>query len=319
MRSQRINKKDMSALWKDIFHDADDYISIIFDESFDNDFVATAYDGDLLTSMVIGVPYAFTSEIETFRGLYLCGVSTRAEYRGRGEIQRLMSQIEQHAAARGFDFLFLIPANERLRAYYSNLGYKNAVERMTGLYDIILREFCFDNDKNFTFSKNEILNIVLVDDLEISNIDLRKNILNIGENILSKLYEMETINARILCKNNYVVCRHKSTDWIRVIIESLVSNNIIKIYYENIVSESLESHIYKIKDIELINEDGSIKLSTKICNSEVASRLMKKKMNGVGMDTISPEHPCLEKYGMIKPLSRRAPRPEDVVINFLLD
>lgn len=135
---------DMSELWREIFHDSDDYLRLVINDRLPLRWSKTAYDAGVLTSMVVGIPYEFSRVVScrvgceegvagvdadspARRGLYVCGVATRSEWRGRGEIQRLMA--EQEAAARdaGFDFLFLIPANDRLRDFYRRYGYADMV------------------------------------------------------------------------------------------------------------------------------------------------------------------------------------------------
>lgn len=136
----------MSELWKEIFHDSDDYLRLVINDRLSLRWSRRAYDSGVLTSMIVGIPYEFgrgtsgslcygqrmmSAEdmgCQVRSGLYVCGVATRPEWRGRGEIQKLMA--EQEAAARdaGFDFLFLIPANDKLRDFYRQYGYADMVE-----------------------------------------------------------------------------------------------------------------------------------------------------------------------------------------------
>lgn len=133
---------EMSELWRDIFHDSDDYLRLVINDRLPLRWSKRAYDAGVLTSMVVGIPYEFGrvasgcvgceggpagegDDRPVRRGLYVCGVATRPEWRGRGEVRRLMAEQEADAREAGFDFLFLIPANDRLREYYRQYGYED--------------------------------------------------------------------------------------------------------------------------------------------------------------------------------------------------
>lgn len=134
-------KRDMMRLWKETFHDSDRYIQLVFDAYFDLDNICVRYDGDRLTAALLGVPYGFLiprewtfaeSPTEALRlnGLYLCGLATRPDYRKQGIMSELMGEIQANAAQRNFDFTFLIPADDHLREYYRQRGYRDFSRRM---------------------------------------------------------------------------------------------------------------------------------------------------------------------------------------------
>lgn len=127
--SQEI-KEDMKRLWKDIFHDSDSYISIILDNYFDERFVETEYADGRLIAMLVGIPYRFNTIAGLRHGLYLCGLATVPECRGRGIMGKLISRSHETARNLGFDFTFLIPAESRLRKYYARKGYVDSFYRL---------------------------------------------------------------------------------------------------------------------------------------------------------------------------------------------
>ena len=55
----------------------------------------------------------------------MCGLSTIATRRGEGLMKRIISRIEDNSKSNNSDFAFLIPADDKLRRYYYNLGYRN--------------------------------------------------------------------------------------------------------------------------------------------------------------------------------------------------
>lgn len=128
-----INKirQDMMDLWKITFHDSSRYIKLVFDSYFNPDNAFTVYDGEKLVAALLGVEYQFQtaneySIIDTFKGMYLCGLATLPEYRRQGIMANLMDKAERSAKYRGFDITFLIPADEHLREYYQKKGYITA-------------------------------------------------------------------------------------------------------------------------------------------------------------------------------------------------
>ena len=58
---------------------------------------------------------------------YISGACVHPDYRGQGLMHKLMQSVEEEERKRGTDALILIPANEKLRAYYGeNFGFADA-------------------------------------------------------------------------------------------------------------------------------------------------------------------------------------------------
>ncbi len=120
-------------LWKDTFGDPYEYIRMVFDTYFIEENVETVEDEEgRLISSLLGVPYRFFHcGVETscgshdgyMKGMYLCGLATVQDMRRKGLMKKLMRRFEERAAGNDYDFSFLIPADERLRNYYSSMGY----------------------------------------------------------------------------------------------------------------------------------------------------------------------------------------------------
>lgn len=135
-------KRLMEQLWKDTFHDSDQYISLIFDSYFDPDLVAYHESDGRVVAALLGVPYQFGNAENQVRGLYLCGLATHPDFRGRGLMTKLLDEINDKARQRGFAFTFLIPSDEGLRKYYHDRSYVNAfyrvIDNYTSLHDFQL-------------------------------------------------------------------------------------------------------------------------------------------------------------------------------------
>lgn len=121
-------------LWKETFHDSDEYIRLVFDTYFSPDNVCVRYDGEKLVASLLSVDYQFLipdgyAWDEGFIATYLCGLATRPEYRNRGIMTSLMEEAERKAGAKGSAMTFLIPADDHLREYYRRHGYRNASYR----------------------------------------------------------------------------------------------------------------------------------------------------------------------------------------------
>lgn len=132
-------KRKMSRLWKDTFHDSDEYVSLVFDNYFDPDLAAFEIAEGEIVAGLIGVPYNFGNAGASVSGLYLCGLATKPQFRSRGIMTRLLTEINEKARKLGFAFTFLIPADAGLRKYYHDRDYVNAfyrvVDNYTSLHD----------------------------------------------------------------------------------------------------------------------------------------------------------------------------------------
>lgn len=132
-------KNKLSKLWKDTFHDNDDYISLVFNNYYDPRFSEYEEAGGEVVAGLVGVPYEFGNAERRIRALYLCGLATRQQYRSRGIMTRLLARVNEKAREAGFAFTFLIPSDDGLRKYYHDREYVNAfyrvIDNYTSLHD----------------------------------------------------------------------------------------------------------------------------------------------------------------------------------------
>lgn len=120
---------EMKSLWKETFRDSSAYISLLFDNYFNDELVAVHREGENLVAALMGIPYLFkdhSGKGENLKGLYLCGLSTKKEMRRRGIMSGLIEEINRRAEAAGFDFTFLIPSDDIIRTFYKARGYYDA-------------------------------------------------------------------------------------------------------------------------------------------------------------------------------------------------
>lgn len=290
----------MSELWKEIFHDSDDYIRLILNDDINLDNCSYIYDdNDRLTSMIVGIPYRFTDVLRSYQALYLCGVSTLPEMRGKGEIQRLMRDIEHRAAVNDYDFTFLIPANEKLRLFYKKYGYQD-MEYATS-YSTILQ------NNNSTTPQYLKENVLSADNIRFSINDSADNRLYEFTQLYGNSYYNFVIDCKELLQNiekgsGNIFLTHSVTQWEKVCHEWIMSGNDIYLITDNNITPQMYAGLSNIERSNLIKGIAFVK-------REIDSQSENHKH-----DTPDPR-----PYGMMKKLSIDLPASEEFGISFMMD
>lgn len=127
-------KNALRALWKDTFHDTEDYVDLIFNRVYDPRYSIVHRHGGKIVAGLLGVPYRFRFHSFELRAIYLCGLATRPEMRRRGIMAGLMERIIEITRKEGFHLAFLIPADQGLIQYYHDHGWNQAIYRVTEHY-----------------------------------------------------------------------------------------------------------------------------------------------------------------------------------------
>jgi GNAT superfamily N-acetyltransferase len=117
-------KTQMMALWSDTFGDSDDYVNLIFDAYFNPDLVKYHTHHGSIVAAMMGIPFYIQTDDRVGTALYLCGLVTRPEFRRQGIMTEMIGEMHDHARRLGFDYSFLIPADDHLRKYYEKFGYQ---------------------------------------------------------------------------------------------------------------------------------------------------------------------------------------------------
>ena len=112
------------ALWADRFHDSGPLLDVVFSESFFPDLSCGLFLGNELISTVYGQPFPVRFGSVTRTGLFLSGVSTKKGYEKRGYMHRCLEMTEDTARKKGYSFLMLSPAKERV---YLSYGFETVV------------------------------------------------------------------------------------------------------------------------------------------------------------------------------------------------
>lgn len=90
-------------------------LSLIWDEVFP----FAIENGDEPVSQLLAFPVTHGAN----KGLYLYAIATDTDYRGKGLMRSLLSQVENFAIDNGYSFTFLIAADSALASAYERLGY----------------------------------------------------------------------------------------------------------------------------------------------------------------------------------------------------
>ena len=216
-------KNKMKSLWRDTFHDSDAYINLVFDNYFNPDLLEyEEMNGDVVAGL-LGVPYSFGNSDRQVRGLYLCGLATKPQYRSRGIMTRMLARINEKALKAGFAFTFLIPADAGLRKYYKDRDYVNAfyriVDNYTSLHDFD-REYdsiLLEQKEKVSTLKRKYYDLLQTGKISIDSRD-DDTMLQVGKLIESK--EKGQLDLRII---------HSEKDIAALMEEALVNKGMI--YY----------------------------------------------------------------------------------------
>ena len=203
-------------LWKDIFHDSDAYISLVFNNYFNTELIEYHEENGRIISALLGVPYTFSCGKQKLRGLYLCGLATDEEFRNRGIMNNLIERINNKAKEKGYIFTFLIPSSDALINYYSVKGYVNAMYRI---------EDCYTQVHNF---EKDYISILSREDERIRRLKekyyhnllvsiLSENDTEMCRKIISYIHKNETKIS------TYLTIQHSENDIEQIIKENYIS------------------------------------------------------------------------------------------------
>ncbi len=166
----------MMKLWRETFHDTEEYVTLLFDNYFHADNIACLTEGDKLKAALMAIPYTFKSKYGEIPAVYLCGLATRPEYRRLGLMTRLMDEILDRSKKGGAALAFLIPANDGLRRYYRDRGWSDAIYRVTEhyteLHNFLSEEEKREMDEKYNFTRIEYLktNDPSLENIKFSNL-----------------------------------------------------------------------------------------------------------------------------------------------------
>lgn len=114
----------LKGLWKRAFGDSDEYIDLFFTHRFAPDETLVALEGDSPVSMLFLLPLTLCAGEAAYDARYIYAVATHPDHRSRGYSGALLAEAHRTLAAQGVDLSLLVPASDKLFAYYGARGYQ---------------------------------------------------------------------------------------------------------------------------------------------------------------------------------------------------
>lgn len=119
------DKQALVQNWQDAFGDDSAFINFVFDQFAGLEHTVLARENGQAIASICAIPVT----LGRYKGVYLYGVNTRKDFRGRKVMDTLLRYLHQKEAQAGMDFAVLVPAERSLFDYYARYGYKTLFYR----------------------------------------------------------------------------------------------------------------------------------------------------------------------------------------------
>lgn len=119
IKSDFSNTTELKKLWLECFDDTAEAVNLFFERLYNEMSVYCAFDDESIVSAV----YLIKGRLNGFKAHYLCGASTKSEYRSRGIMSGLIEYVLAYEEKNGCVYSILMPADDKLYDFYSRLGY----------------------------------------------------------------------------------------------------------------------------------------------------------------------------------------------------
>lgn len=124
-KAKEEDRADLSALWQAAFKDEQPYIDFVFDRFAGLEHTWVAEEAGQVIASVCAVPVL----LKKLPGVYIYGVNTRADLRGKGVMKALLETVHNEEKKAGRTFAALVPASASLFDYYKLFGYETMFYR----------------------------------------------------------------------------------------------------------------------------------------------------------------------------------------------
>ncbi len=134
-------------MWKTVFGDSDDYMQIYFKHKYRNENTLIYFEDDKAAASLQMLDYQFTYCGQEIPVYYLSGVSTIAEFRGKGYARKLLLKSFEVAQERNIPLVILVPQERWLLNFYEKFGFAQTFDSGKELL-ISLKKIIDDNEDN---------------------------------------------------------------------------------------------------------------------------------------------------------------------------
>lgn len=117
-------REQVKQLWQDAFNDTDSFVNLYFERIYSDEINYTVeYNGRVVAALQ-AITFEFKLGNEILKTAYLSGIVTNKNYRNKGFMRQLLDKTHNSLQAKGFDAVWLIPAEEYLFEIYGKFGYQ---------------------------------------------------------------------------------------------------------------------------------------------------------------------------------------------------
>ena len=126
MRKYYADKNDaeeLSSLWTTVFGDESEYPEFFLNNAVaESEIYAAREDGKIVSAFYL-VDCTLISRNNRYKGKYLYAAATLPEYRNKGIMSKMITEVSEELKNNGADFICLYPAEKSLYEYYEKLGF----------------------------------------------------------------------------------------------------------------------------------------------------------------------------------------------------
>lgn len=119
----------MKELWREVFHDSDEFIDTFFSTFYRPRRTLLAFEGKELVSMLFCMDVGARYFRKKVKCAYLYGVATKLSERRRGHFRMLHERLIEELRARHYDAVLVMPAEDSLFNFYKDFGYTISLKR----------------------------------------------------------------------------------------------------------------------------------------------------------------------------------------------
>lgn len=113
-------KQETRGLWRECFHDSEDFMDIYFTEKYAPEHNLTIRQEGRVVAAVQLLPYRMTFYGTVLHVGYVSGLATLPASRGKGYATNLLHEAHRRLYDHGGALSFLVPGDEELRKFYEN-------------------------------------------------------------------------------------------------------------------------------------------------------------------------------------------------------